>query len=546
MLAPPEGSQAKTLGAYYTPKKVAEFLTTWAIRSGQNTTLDPSFGGGVFLEASLDRLERLGAETRDAVYGAELDAQTYAQVKARLRGTRGDLVKLVHQDFFSLMPGDLPCFDALVGNPPFIRYQRFSGEARARAHAAALAQGVRLSKRSSAWAAFLIHSCAHLKLGGRLAMVIPAELGHAAYARPVLAHLLKTFERTTLITFEQALFPDLSQDTLLVLAEDKGGKAAKLYLSDVATSAQLGPDTARKAQEIESTGLIAGTEKLPLYWLPKKTRALYKSLARSDKIHALDKVAEVGIGYVTGNNSFFHLSKQEVKAKGIAKTHLESTLFRGRALRGLYFDETDWAEAEGDGEAGYLLALAGKNKLSKNVQTYLSEGETEGVPEAYKCRIRKAWFEVPHVYRADAFLSYMSGHRPQLVVNKADAVAPNSLHVVRLRGGVKLSVDALAAAWQTSLTSLSVELEGHALGGGMLKLEPGEARKVLLPALSPTSSVKLCKALDGLLRQRNFADAEALADRHLLQRKLGVEKELCDTLSEAANQLRKRRIGRKA
>jgi len=33
----------------------------------------------------------------------------------------------------------------------------------------------------------------------------------------------------------------------------------------------------------------------------------------------------------------------------------------------------------------------------------------------------------------------------------------------------------LAALWQTLLTRLSAEIEGHALGGGMLKIEPSEA-----------------------------------------------------------------------
>ncbi|MYA18079.1 MAG: hypothetical protein F4Z28_15645 [Gammaproteobacteria bacterium] len=36
------------------------------------------------------------------------------------------------------------------------------------------------------------------------------------------------------------------------------------------------------------------------------------------------------------------------------------------------------------------------------------------------------------------------------------------------------------ANWRNALTTLSCELEGHALGGGVLKIEPAEARRVLL------------------------------------------------------------------
>lgn len=38
--------------------------------------------------------------------------------------------------------------------------------------------------------------------------------------------------------------------------------------------------------------------------------------------------------------------------------------------------------------------------------------------------------------------------------------------------------------WRHPLTRLSCELEGHPLGGGMLKLEPREAARVLLAKLN--------------------------------------------------------------
>ena len=117
--------------------------------------------------------------------------------------------------------------------------------------------------------------------------------------------------------------------------------------------------------------------------------------------------------------------------------------------------------------------------MPKCVRDYLDRGEAEGIEKAYKCRMRSPWYSVPHVYKPDAFLTYMSGFTPRLVANDADAFAPNSLHVLRLHGTPEMTSDVIAALWQTSLTRLSVEIEGHALGGGMLKLEPTEARTFL-------------------------------------------------------------------
>lgn len=38
-------------------------------------------------------------------------------------------------------------------------------------------------------------------------MVIPMEIGHAAYAVPVLQHLATSFREVTFLTFRKKLFP---------------------------------------------------------------------------------------------------------------------------------------------------------------------------------------------------------------------------------------------------------------------------------------------------------------------------------------------------
>ena len=133
---------------------------------------------------------------------------------------------LLASDFFATNTDRMRSVDAIVGNPPFIRYQRFSGEMRRRALARAAEQGLKLSGLSSSWLPFLVHSIRFVRPGGRIAMVIPFEIGHASYAVPVLRHLDRMFESVTFLTFRKKLFPDLSQDTILLLAEGKDGTRA--------------------------------------------------------------------------------------------------------------------------------------------------------------------------------------------------------------------------------------------------------------------------------------------------------------------------------
>jgi len=78
-------------------------------------------------------------------------------------------------DFFAV--GADPAFDVVIGNPPYIRYQDFTGEARARARAreAAIRGGISPTGLASSWAAFTVHSALFLRKGGRLVFVLPAE-----------------------------------------------------------------------------------------------------------------------------------------------------------------------------------------------------------------------------------------------------------------------------------------------------------------------------------------------------------------------------------
>ena len=547
VLIPPKGAKAKAFGAYYTDRKVADFLVRWAIRTPTDTVMDPSFGGGVFLEAALKRSKALGGASH-RIYGVEIDERTHAQVAYELSLLYGVKTKnLIRSDFFKVDKKRFKPLGAIVGNPPFIRYQSFSGENRQRALRRAEEEGVKLSKLVSSWVPFLVHSCALLKEGGRLAMVIPAELGHAAYARPVLKYLAKNFGRITLLTFRERLFPELSQDTLLLLAEGKGERSGKLFLQDLAHMSELenADEVIRKlshAEEISAESIVSGQRTLPFYWLGREARAMYERLEQSHQTKRLGELTEVGIGYVTGANHFFHLSREEVEARGITPRYLTRAVYRSRALSGLYFSPYDWIEAEEVGEAGYLFNVPPEEGLSNPVNAYLAEGERQEVHRAYKCRVRSPWYSVPHVYKPDALLTYMSGLRPSLAANDAGAVAPNSLHVVRLRPQTSLSARDLALLWQTSLTSLSVELEGRALGGGLLKLEPSEAKSVLIACPKRTEMFETAFGeVDRLLRGGQRERAREVADEVILERSLGFCREEVRTLREAADLLRDRR-----
>ena len=549
----PEGEFAKALGAFYTDTQIADFLVWWAVRSSKDKVMDPSFGGGVFLRAAARAISRLGGEPATQLYGIELDADVHSEITDKLSeefGIRRDNLSV--GDFFIVDATPERQVDVVVGNPPFIRYHRFSGDARLRGLDRAASHGVRLSALSSSWAPFLIHSVAMIKTGGRLAMVVPMEIAHASYARPVLSHLSRSFGKVTFLTFRKKLFPDLSEDTLLVLAENKDAGSVNLHRLDLAHSGELA-QIQRKGRlrlprdsRLDALAISEGHERLIEYLIPKKARELYRELKSQKLVRPLGELADVGIGYVTGGNDFFHVSSDEAEHWAIPEEFLRPAVRRGRALAGLRFCERDWQKASELGEAGFLLFIESENDLPKGVERYLREGKAQGVHESYKCRTRHPWFRVPNVYQPDGFLTYMSGAFPLLVANDANVVAPNSLHILRLHPGCAMSCDSIAASWQTSLTRLSVEIEGHAMGGGMLKIEPTEAATVLVAATKGSTRRLhiLARELDILVRRGDRELARVRADEAILRDVVGLDQKDCRILNAAADSLRARRYSR--
>lgn len=204
----------KLRGGYYTPKPIADFLARWTIRSATSTVLEPSLGDGNILVAAAERLCDLGAvpsEVVNQLFGVELDQDEAEKAIHRVQTIlNGSSPHHIHKgDFFGdaehgllatpVLRGTLTptmTFDAIVGNPPFIRYQNFPEELRSIAVHLMEYAGFKPSKLMNTWLPFLLISSHLLTETGRLGMVIPAELfqvNYAAEARRFLSDFFRVW-----------------------------------------------------------------------------------------------------------------------------------------------------------------------------------------------------------------------------------------------------------------------------------------------------------------------------------------------------------------
>lgn len=468
----------KARGAFFTSVAVCRFMAAWAIRLASDRVLEPSCGEAAFLVAAVRRLQELHVNN-PIVDGSEIHFDSARAAECIVREAGGH-ARVTVGDFLARPPG--ASYDAVIGNPPFVRYHGLTGESRRVALAAAAAQGVVLPQLTNSWAPFVVHAAAQLRPGGRLALVVPAELLTAGFAAGVRAFLLRRFKTVRLILSDTALFPGVLTDAILLLAEG------------------LGPTRSIEIQR------VAGLKQLASYtrattWTPSSPRDRWvPSLVAEESTFALDALTAAGsmtplaswgrvsLGAVTGNNRFFTLTSAEVAALELQPRDLVQISPPGsRHLRAVVFSESLYQATKADGARTFLFRPS--REPSAAGREYIKIGERQGVQNAYKCRIRDPWWRPPLVPIPDLFLTYMNADTARLAANTARVHHLNSVHGVYLGPDLTDLAVPLAVASVNSATLLSAELTGRAYGGGILKLEPGEARLFLLPVPEVVRSI---------------------------------------------------------
>lgn len=505
----------KARGAFFTPPEISAYLADWAVRSASDRVLEPSCGEASFLLAAASRLKKLGVNAQlwsEQLQGVEIFEESARQAANLLRLNGFDTSVWVG-DFFEY---ETPVrYQAVIGNPPFVRYQNFSGAARARSLESALAQGVRLSGLASSWAAFVVKAAFHLAPEGRLALVLPAELLSVNYAQEIRRFLLRRFGRVRLIMFDARVFPGVLEEVVLLLAEGSGGaKCLEVHQTHDLTTLQAADMAAWTAHTPGDNGK----------WTPalvaQDAFAVYNSIL-SEWFEPLGQWGSTYLGAVTGDNRFFTFTTGEACERGLKSDDVIRISPPGaRHLRGLNFTESVWKQLANEGSRCLLLYPRGKPSVS--ALKYIVEGERLSVSEAYKCRVRKPWWRVPLVDVPDLFLTYMNHDRPRLVGNHAKVQILNSLYGVKLVSERKrLGKDILPIASLNSMTLLGSEIVGRAYGGGLLKMEPREADKLPVPSLTHVKGVEselrsLRPLLAQGLRRGDLGQVVEMVDRVLL------------------------------
>lgn len=543
-------ARRKDLGAFYTPPALSDFAAAWAIRDAGAKALDPGCGDAAFLLSAARRMRALGAsseQARSQLAGVDLNRDAIETAALELGRIGVGRPKLVESDFFLVSsPGQrgavIEPVDALLGNPPYVRYQLFREEGRKAGLRAALRAGVLLPELSSSWAPYVVHATTFLRPGGRLALVLPAELLHVGYAAAVRELLRRELAELTIVTFEEKVFPGALEEVVLVLGVKAAGAGDGTLRACRLTSLrdlEEGPDVVLSRSRVHRPE--AG-ERWSSALLDASAVIGVKKVIEGARFRRLGDLGRADIGVVTGANEFFVLNLADVERHKLPRSSLVAAVSKASHIAGARFTAGDWDAQVRSGDPAYLLSI--DERAAKGaVARYLAIGEGMGIPARYKCRTRRPWYRVPYVRRPDLFLTYMAHVAPRLAVNEAGATSTNTLHGIYLEDASV--ADALAAAFLCSATLLSAEMEGRSYGGGVLKLEPREVLAVRVPDLKPRMIERLRAELprvDALVRAQRVDEASAVVDPIVMGE--GARASELEEIRAALSSLRARRLSR--
>ncbi|HKY32122.1 MAG TPA: Eco57I restriction-modification methylase domain-containing protein [Candidatus Polarisedimenticolia bacterium] len=231
----PDRAGRRLAGQHATRPDVADLVCALCVRRPADRVLDPSCGDGVLLERAAARLAWLGSRS-PRLAGVELDAAHAREASERLPRAvivRGDFldpgVRLGH--------GADGEFDAVVGNPPYVRQELIDPDRKrllaARWGAASAARG---AGRSDLHVHFWAPALDRLAAGGRLGFVVSAAWLDARYGEPLRRWLAGRFAVRLVVESDvESWFPHARVRTAIVVVEKRAprpGEPARLVRLD--------------------------------------------------------------------------------------------------------------------------------------------------------------------------------------------------------------------------------------------------------------------------------------------------------------------------
>lgn len=496
--------QKRATGSFYTSFSVADYIVKWAIKNKDTKVLEPSFGNGSFLYSAINRFNEFG-KYNPIIYGVEIQDEPFYNFIGS-----NNIVSCTLTDFidYGLDSG----VDAVIGNPPYVSLRNLSKTNRDKAISLMRKYGIEMPPSSSLWMPFVVHATEMLNKNGKLGFILPYEVTYVRYAFKLWNYLKNNYNKLSVYRIYRDFFPEVDVETIVFLAEGKGGNTNNVEYKAFKDINDLFKDKSLVNISIPIKDISSLNKPFERELITPKTKEILSLLRSNKKLSLLIDECKFKIGYVCGNKEYFHPTQDVINQYKLNKINLIPCLINSKDInhqKQLGLDTKNYISNN------YLFY---PRNIENGEKDYIFYGESKKVHLGYKCKVRNPWYLTPNIEVPDIILTVF-GDVPRMIINSNGYIITNSLLAGMINNLNITSPKELICRWYNSLTLLLIELYIHSLGGGTLVLIPGEMDKMEIISDFPKSEInsvfsKLndCMIFNGVSETYSLGDDIVLKD----------------------------------
>ena len=536
-------TQKKLRGGYYTPQKLANYITKITLKDKMKI-LEPSCGDGSFLKSIKNILDNsdYSVEKIDAIEYIEEEANKSKKILKDI-----DCASVINDDFYNFYVNCKKKYNLIIGNPPYIRYQYLTAFQREKQSQVLIKNKMKSNKLINSWVFFLVACIELLEKNGTIAFVIFAEIMQFAYSEDLREYLSKHLSKINIISFNELLFEDAEQEVVVLIGKKKDKEKECLIANCLYDNVD---DFIRKYNQNDLIyEKILTNDKWTRYYLNEKENNVIEEIKQDSRFRKMGDVSLVNVGITTGNNDYFSLDDNSVKKYDLKK-YTKPLIGRSSQTHGLVFDKDDWKKNVNKGVKAYLLTInenVNVEDMSEVQREYIKIGEDNGANKGYKCRIRKKWYSVPSIWIPDAFLLRRSNVYPKFVLNGIDAVSTDTMHRIKIKD--EYDNKKILLSYYNSISFAFTELCGRSYGGGVLEILPKEAENIIIPNIDDMDEQNVHRLIgildDNIRNKKDIREAIRIMDKEILEKYLGISADTINMYREIWKTLNDRRMNRK-
>jgi adenine-specific DNA-methyltransferase len=462
-------------GAVYTPGQMVGPMVDWVLDQQPGRVVDAGCGSGRFIGEMLRRRPKTQTVAVDS------DPLATLMTRAVLACLKTASAQVVHGDYTRLQLPGFTGRTAFIGNPPYVRHHQLSTEAKIWAQQTARRLGHRISGLAGLHAYFFLATAVLGRPGDVGCLVTSAEWLDVNYGAIMRSLVLDDLGGQSLHVVEPRALPfEGTQTTAVITTFTIGSQAAAIRLQDVESADQL--------KDLAAGGRPVARERLRES--PRWTGLLRTGPKPPPGYIELGDLCRVHRGTVTGANATWVVRHHSYLPRSV----LYPSVTKARELfaAGSVLASHDHLRLVVDIPADLdTLDQAERDQ----VDVFIKAAKKAGVNKGYIAAHRRAWWSVGLKTPAPILATYMARRPPTFVENAAQARHINIAHGLYPRQ--QLSAHTLSRLAE-ALRAVANVSGGRTYAGGLVKFEPKEMERLMVPDLATLENHRPLTATVGI------------------------------------------------